>query len=42
VVSELHMRLGMLKLLGSYALAKVLGFGLFGAIVIYALISVLT
>ena len=32
----------MLKLLGSYALAKLLGFGLFGAIVIYALLSLLT
>jgi len=28
----------MLKLLGSYALAKLLGFGLVGAIVIYALL----
>ncbi len=32
----------MLKLLGSYALAKLLGFGLVGAIVIYALLSLLT
>jgi hypothetical protein len=32
----------MLKLIGSYALAKLLGFGLVGAIVIYALLSVLT
>jgi hypothetical protein len=32
----------MLKLLGSYALAKLLGFGLFGAIIIYALISLFT
>jgi hypothetical protein len=32
----------MLKLIGSYALAKLLGFGLFGAIVIYALLSLLT
>jgi hypothetical protein len=32
----------MLKLLGSYALAKLLGFGLIGAIVIYALLSMLT
>ena len=32
----------MLKLLGSYALAKLLGFGIIGAIVIYALISMLT
>lgn len=28
----------MLKMLGAYALAKVLGFGLLGAIVIYMLI----
>lgn len=35
-------KLTMLKLLGSYALAKLLGFGLFGAIVIYALLSLLT
>jgi hypothetical protein len=33
---------GMLKLLGSYVLAKLLGFGLIGAIVIYALISMLS
>lgn len=32
----------MLKLLGSYALAKLLGFGIIGALVIYAIISVLT
>ena len=32
----------MLKLIGSYALAKLLGFGLVGAIVIYALLSMLT
>lgn len=32
----------MLKLIGSYVLAKMLGFGLLGAIVIYALISLLT
>jgi hypothetical protein len=32
----------MLKLLGSYALAKLLGFGLFGAIVIYGLLSLLS
>lgn len=29
---------GMLKFLGAYALAKLLGFGLLGAIVIYLLI----
>jgi hypothetical protein len=32
----------MLKLIGSYVLAKMLGFGLLGAIVIYAIISMLT
>ena len=34
--------LGMLKLIGSYAIAKLLGFGLVGALVIYALLSMLT
>jgi hypothetical protein len=32
----------MLKLVGSYLIAKLLGFGLLGALVIYALISLLT
>ena len=32
----------MLKLIGSYALAKLLGFGLFGAIIIYLILSLLT
>jgi hypothetical protein len=32
----------MLKLIGSYVIAKMLGFGLLGAVVIYALISMLT
>jgi hypothetical protein len=32
----------MLKLIGSYVVAKMLGLGLIGAIVIYALISLLT
>jgi hypothetical protein len=32
----------MLKLIGSYAVAKLLGFGLFGALIIYALLSLLT
>jgi hypothetical protein len=32
----------MLKLIGSLVLARLLGFGLLGAIVIYALISLLT
>ena len=34
--------LRMLKLIGSYAIAKLLGFGLVGAIVIYVLLSLLT
>jgi hypothetical protein len=32
----------MLKLVGSYAIAKVLGFGLLGAVMIYALLTMLT
>jgi len=32
----------MLKLLGSYAIARLLGFGLLGAIVIYALLSLIS
>jgi hypothetical protein len=32
----------MLKLIGSYVLAKLLGFGILGAIVIYLILSVLT
>ena len=32
----------MLKLIGSYVLAKLLGFGLIGAIVIYFLLSLLS
>jgi hypothetical protein len=32
----------MLKLIGSYAIAKLLGFGLFGAIVIYIIISIVS
>jgi hypothetical protein len=32
----------MLKLIGSYVIAKVLGFGLLGAIVIYLLLTLLT
>jgi hypothetical protein len=32
----------MLKLIGSYLIAKVLGFGILGAIVIYALLSLLS
>ena len=33
---------GMLKLAGSYVIARLLGFGLFGALVIYLLLSLLT
>jgi hypothetical protein len=32
----------MLKLIGSYVIAKVLGFGLLGAIVIYLILTMLT
>jgi hypothetical protein len=32
----------MLKLVGSYVIAKLLGFGLLGAVVIYALLSMLS
>ncbi len=32
----------MLKLIGSYVIARLLGFGLLGAVVIYALISMFT
>ena len=32
----------MLKLVGSYALAKLLGFGVVGAIVIYVILTILT
>jgi hypothetical protein len=32
----------MLRFLGSYVIAKLFGFGLIGAIVIYAIISMLT
>ena len=33
---------GMLKMIGSYVIAKILGFGLIGAIVIYFLLSMLS
>ena len=39
---DVAVQLRMLKLLGSYALAKLLGFGLVGAIVIYLLLTMLT
>jgi len=42
LVFTLHSSTAMLKLIGSYALAKLLGFGLVGAIVIYALLSLLS
>ena len=32
----------MLKLLGSYAIARLLGFGLLGAVVIYLLLTLIT
>jgi hypothetical protein len=36
------MQLAMLKLIGSAVLAKLLGFGIIGFIVIYALLTLLT
>ena len=42
LASQLPLHPGMLKLIGSYALAKLLGFGIVGAIVIYLLLSLLT
>lgn len=33
---------GMLKLVGSYVIAKLLGFGLLGAVLIYALLTMFT
>ena len=42
VASLLPLHAGMLKLLGSIALARLLGFGIIGFIVIYALISLLS
>ena len=33
---------GMLKLVGSYVIAKMLGFGLIGAAIIYAILTMLT
>jgi hypothetical protein len=42
LVFMLHSSTAMLKLIGSYALAKLLGFGLVGAIAIYALLTLLT
>ena len=42
MVSRLQSSVGMLKLVGSYILAKLLGFGIIGALVIYLLISLLT
>jgi len=42
LASQLPLQTNMLKLIGSYALARLLGFGLLGAVVIYALISLLS
>ena len=42
VGTPVAMQLAMLKLIGSAVLAKVLGFGLVGFIVIYALLTLLT
>ena len=41
-VSALQFVERMLKLIGSYALARLLGFGIVGAIVIYMLLSLFT
>lgn len=42
LASSLPWDAGMLKLLGSYALARLLGFGIVGAIVIYLLLTLLS
>ena len=42
MAQRLRQERGMLKLIGSYVIAKLLGFGLLGALVIYLLISLLT
>jgi len=42
VASQLPSDAGMLKLLGSIALARLLGFGILGFVVIYALLTLLT
>ena len=42
VASSLPLHAVMLKLLGSYALARLLGFGLLGAVVIYLLLTLLS
>jgi hypothetical protein len=42
IARRLHLESGMLKLLGSYALARLLGGGLVLAIVIYLVLSLLT
>jgi hypothetical protein len=41
MASQLRLQCGMLKLLGSIALARLLGFGILGFLVIYALLSLL-
>ena len=42
VASPLPVDAGMLKLLGSIAIARLLGFGILGFLVIYALLSLLS
>jgi hypothetical protein len=42
MASRLYQPDAMLKLVGSYVLARLLGFGLLGALVIYLLLSLLT
>lgn len=42
MVSVLQLRQGMLRLLGSIAIGRLLGFGIVGIIVIYFLIGLVT
>ena len=42
MASQLPVDTGMLKLLGSIALARLLGFGIIGFLVIYLLLTLLT
>jgi hypothetical protein len=42
MASQLPLDSGMLKLLGSIALARLLGFGIVGFLVIYLLLTLLT
>jgi hypothetical protein len=42
MASQLPLPVGMLKLIGSYAIARLLGFGLLGAVVIYLLLTLIS